>query len=361
MRVLYASHDYSTHDRRFLQALVSGGHETHFVAVGRAETALEFRGVPETVRQWAWTGSPVRDGAAARAEVGRWRELLAALKPDVVHAGPLPSVALCAALAGGVPLLAMSWGSDVMQEAAGDEIVRRDVVRVLTLARGVVADCHAVRDLCVAWQPLSAPKLTVFPWGLDLPRYRPSSGGGAGALVVLSTRTWAPIYGIATVLRGFASAAGQIEALRLLLAGDGPLREEVRVLVSKLGIADRVTMPGRVSQDAIADLYGSADVYVSASHSDGTSISLLEAMASALPVVVSDLPANREWIGPDDSGGFLVPVGDAAELARSLVQLQSTQLRARMGRRNREVALARADWRQHEASYLDAVAAAAAP
>ena len=60
--------------------------------------------------------------------------------------------------------------------------------------------------------------------------------------------------------------------------------------------------------------FRAADVYLSCAHSDGTSISMVEALASGLPVVVTDLPSNREWIAPG-SNGWLGRLGDAASFA----------------------------------------------
>jgi len=84
---------------------------------------------------------------------------------------------------------------------------------------------------------------------------------------------------------------------------------------------------------------------VSASHSDGSSVSLLQAMACGLPVVVSSLPSNQEWVGPG-THGWLFPDGDSQALAEHIVQaLAEPKARVDMGRATRATVEARADWR----------------
>jgi glycosyltransferase involved in cell wall biosynthesis len=96
--------------------------------------------------------------------------------------------------------------------------------------------------------------------------------------------------------------------------------------------------------------YAAADVYVSASEVDGTSVSLLEAMASRRAVVVSDIAGNREWVEPGRNG-VLFPVGDAALLARALLDVAALPDAARRGwgEQGRSQVLLRADWERNAA------------
>src|SRR3989304_3810089 len=84
--------------------------------------------------------------------------------------------------------------------------------------------------------------------------------------------------------------------LRLLLIGDGSLRPKVLRRIEDAEVHSKVHLPGVVDQDWLPAFYRSADLYVSPSHVDGTSVSLLESMACGLSVAVSDIPGNREWV-----------------------------------------------------------------
>ena len=75
---------------------------------------------------------------------------------------------------------------------------------------------------------------------------------------------------------------------------------------------------GRVPHDRMPELLTQTDIYVSTSLSDGTSVSLLEAMASGVFPIVTDIPSNREWIN-DGENGFLVPAGKEINLADRII------------------------------------------
>src|SRR5207244_9134549 len=91
--------------------------------------------------------------------------------------------------------------------------------------------------------------------------------------------------------------------------------------------------------------FRAVDLYVSCSLSDGSSVSLLEAMATGLPVVVSDTPGNREWV-VSGKNGWLAPVGDADAFAGHLITSirSGSSARARISQANRGIAERRADW-----------------
>lgn len=90
-----------------------------------------------------------------------------------------------------------------------------------------------------------------------------------------------------------------------------------------------------------------SDLYVSSSLSDGTSLSLLEAMACGLPVVVTDVPAILEWVA-DGENGLVVPRQSIEELAEAIVHLlENEDLAIEMGNKNLVIAKERADWNKN--------------
>ena len=105
-----------------------------------------------------------------------------------------------------------------------------------------------------------------------------------------------------------------------------------------------VHFAGQVSQAKSPAYFRAADLYLSASHSDGSSISLLEALATGLPALVSDIPGNLEWI-QDGVQGWTFPKGNIAALTQALIHsVDAREALPEMRRAARALAEARADW-----------------
>jgi glycosyltransferase involved in cell wall biosynthesis len=229
-------------------------------------------------------------------------------------------------------------------DGISDPRIATEIAFVLERATALAVDCRAVLDVCEGWSPGCLKKAFLFPWGIDLTAYSPTTANSS-RLRLLCTRTWAPIYGIETLLKAFSQAAKLEPRVDLVLAADGPLFQVILGLIKDLRLEDRIQLPGRLPESSLPALFSAVDGYVSASLSDGTSISLLEAMASALPVIVSDIPPNHEWVTRGESGWIAEPgdVDGYADAILSFARTQSSSRRA-MGERNREVTLARGDW-----------------
>jgi glycosyltransferase involved in cell wall biosynthesis len=356
MRILYFSRDYTTHDRRFLAKLSESSHEILFLRLYDDGIGYETRPLPAGVKAVRWKGA---DGTpspeACLRAMPRFAEVLKDARPDVTHAGPIPTCAFMAALAGARPLLAMSWGSDILVEAHEDPLTAWASRFALAHADRFVVDCNAVREEIRAITSASDDRFVQLPWGLDLARFpRPAFRTvPAAEIVVLSTRSWAPIYGIETVIDAFRIAVRDEPRLRLVLVGDGPLAPHIDTKIEACGLGELIRRPGRLAEDALATYFAAADIYLSCARSDGTSISLLEAMAYGLPVVVSDAPGNREWVEPE-RGGWLVSAGDAVGFAAAVLRaahLSATE-RFTIAQHNRGVVEERANWNRNGTRLL---------
>ena len=133
----------------------------------------------------------------------------------------------------------------------------------------------------------------------------------------------------------------------MILLGDGSQGSLIRKLISEMHLTDCIYAPGRIPYEWLPDYLGLADVYVSSARSDGTSISLLEAMAAGLPVVVTDNESNREWVKPSQNG-WLVKPGNHAALAAALGEaLSYLDRRVEMKEANIAIARAKADWKKN--------------
>lgn len=367
MRVLYFSRDYTTHDWRYLASLVGAGHQVAYLRLQRGPVAYEQRDIPQGVRMIAWKRihRPVFPWEWVRLILD-FRRVMREVRPELVHAGPVPSCGFLSALAGVKPLVVMSWGSDVLVDADRNPVRAWATRFTLRRADVVIGDCRAVRDKVRALSGLPDDRIVTYPWGVDLKTFQPRVSsldlrrrlGWEDAWVFLSTRSWEPHYHVDRLLTAFLRLAERSSRARLLLLGDGSLGPCLHDIIAAAGSRDRVHLAGQVPNGLLPDYYNLADVYVSSVPADGTSISLLEAMACGLPVIVADAPGNREWVTPEKNGWLFKP-GDAESLAAAMqASLAPDAPIAAMRETNVGVARARADWRQNFRMLLDAYAKA---
>lgn len=350
MRILYFSRGYSPHDHRFLSALADTSHDIHFLQLERHRQS-DDRPIPGPVNQVFWRE---KGGEFSWGELLPLRRalkgILRKVAPDVVHAGPVQHCAFLTALAGFRPLVTMSWGSDMLKDAHRNGFWRWITRFTLKRSTILLGDCQAVADEAHRFG-FPRERIVLFPWGVDLERFHPAKAqdfrarlGWEDCFVLLSLRSWEPLYGVDTFLQGFVKAARECPDLRLLLLGKGSQAGLLRNILMEAGLLDRVHFGGQVSQADLPRYYQVADLYVSASHSDGSSVSLLEALASGVPVLVSDIPGNLEWI-QEGTNGWLFPDGDSEAISKKIIAAYHNREKlAPLQAVNRALAEARADW-----------------
>lgn len=310
---------------------------------------LEDRPLPRGVERLHWLADRIPFGyARLPAFIRNLREVLKRVNPEVVLAGPLQSCAFLVAASGFRRLVSMSWGYDLLIDARRNRWMTWLTRYTLKHSAALVGDCETIRQLAVHYG-MNSQRIVTFPWGVDLRHFSPDQrvpGKGEG-FAFLSTRSWEPIYGVDLIATAFGEIARRYSFAHLIMLGNGSQAATLQSFFTRTGVLDRVSMPGQIGFQELPRYYRLADVYVSASHSDGTSISMLEAMACGRPVIVSDLPGNREWITPDKEG-WLFPDGDWRALAHTMEQaiLRRGELE-RMGEAGRRLAEQRADWQRN--------------
>lgn len=163
--------------------------------------------------------------------------------------------------------------------------------------------------------------------GIDVARFSPHRqselrkallGIAVTTPLVLCVARLTPQKGHALLLEAVALARRRLPGLTLVLAGDGPLQGELSDQASQLGIRGAVLFLGRYPR--VPELLRCADVLVQPSLFEGLPLAVLEAMASALPVVVTDVVGCSETVVPQQSG-LVVPPDDPLALADALVKL----------------------------------------
>ncbi len=350
MRVIYFSLDYSPHDHRFLSALAETEHEVFYVRLQRGARQTEDRPVPGKIQQVLWAGG---QKAFAWRDLPRlildFRRLVKEIKPDLIHTGPIQTCAFIAVLSGFRPILTMSWGFDLMKDVERGAWWRFATRYTLRRSTFFTSDANITRDKAVFYG-MAPDKTIVFPWGVDLDHFTPASAADQETrpgFTVFCNRSWEPNYGVDVLARAFVQVAKQHGDVSLMLLGGGSQGPAIRQILSNGGVLDQVTFAGQVSQKHLPRFYRMADLYVSPSHVDGSSVSLMEALACGLPCLVSDIPANKEWVF-DDQNGWTFPDGNADILAAKIqAAIEKRPTLPVIGKNARTTAEERADWKKN--------------
>ena len=369
MRILYFSKNYTSHDYRFLSSLAKTDHEVFYLKLEANKRQTEDRPVPENIQQILWAGGQRefrwRDVPRLTFDL---RRVIREIKPDLIHAGPIQNCTFIAALSGFRPILAMSWGYDLVMDADKNAWMQRVTRFTLKRSAFFTSDAKVSRDKAIAFG-MDSKKTLIFPWGTEIEYFQPKKeerGKKAArsnpkskienpkSLTLFCNRTWETIYGVDVLAKAFVKVGSINPAVNLILLGGGSQGAKIRQILMTGGVLDRVHFGGHVSQADLPRWYHMADLYLSPSHVDGSSVSLMEALASGLPCLVSDIPGNREWI-EDGVNGWLFRDGDVDDLAEKILNaIKSRKSFKRIGELARKTAEDKADWKKNFGKLLQA-------
>lgn len=298
---------------------------------GSLERPLRSAGIRlyDCPRRWRWDLSPaVRLARLARDT-----------RADIVHTFLfLPNFyGRLARLVGRRPILISSLRS------TGIEGWPRYLAEIAMapLCDAIIANSEAGKRHMVA-RGVSAARIRVVRNGLDLQPFLSGSNGARAAepsQAIGMVAQMEPRKDHVGLVTAFARLVARHSGIRLVLAGDGRLRPRVERAVREAGLEGSVDLPGTVEDPA--PIYDRLSVYVQASaREEGTSNSIIEAMASGCPVVATDVGGNREVVR-DGETGLVVPAGQPGALAEAIERLlASPETARRMGSEGRSRALA---------------------
>jgi glycosyltransferase involved in cell wall biosynthesis len=275
--------------------------------------------------------------------------------PDLCHAFPLPIEGYVGGLIDFHPMLISTWGQDLVNFSPRTWLHRRLTKRAFSRADAYSADCR--RDLRLAAEmgmDIDNKPSAVFPGngGIDLrddhdptelTRLRARFGARENDPLILYPRGVRGYVRLDTVWDAIPRVLDRLPHAKFVLMGvQGHVPSETRARES--GVTNSVNITGYVGKVEFSRYMAASDIMISPSTNDGTSMTLLEAMAWGTFPIVGDIESNREWISHGENG-YLVDPGDAEALATGVCDaVGNPSLRSSAARLNRQIVEARADY-----------------
>lgn len=318
--------------------------EPHVLCLGEpGELANRVRAFGVPVETLAQSGG--RRGSTLRRLVARLHQL----RPHVLHThNPAPHwQGALARLATRVPVLVNTKHGRNYAHRGGARWLARTASWI---SDAVVPVSEDAADVARHLERVAPRKLHVVLNGIDLegytpPERRPETFGYRGICVARLN----PVKDFPNLLAAVRRVVDQEPRFRLEVVGDGPARDHVHALCRELQLDAHVDWLG--ARHDVRERLTAADLFVLASKSEGISLTILEAMMAALPVVATDVGGNREIV-VEGRTGRLVPSGDAERLAAAILDTLADPATAiAAGQAGRQRVVERFDIRQKAAQY----------
>lgn len=347
MKVLYVSSNGGIHDYRFLKKL-SEEYEVLFLHYAADEIINE---IDMLQNLQIISKKPAFKSLPLLSEINHFKKIVKEFNPDIIHSGYVWQVGILAAKSGFHPHLSMPWGSDILTEPDKSYIKRSFVRKVLKTCDHVQCDAEFVKKKIMDDYGIREDMITVFPWGIDLTLFKKLDKQTSRnqlklnkeKFIVLFNRYLEGIYGVKYLLEAFNIFAAGKTDVQLLMLSEGSGKTDILKYITEKGLEDKISVIGRVPNHELPVFLNSADVYISTSLSDGTSLSLLEAMACGCGIIATDVPAILEWISNEN--GFIVPKANSAAPSKALNEYYANRnLIENHSNKNSKITMERADW-----------------
>lgn len=329
---------------RWAWRLAELGHDVHIVSNRITPRSEELEGLTvHNVRELeAGTKVPVFRRMRFAPAIGK---LARNLDVDLVHAHYLLPYGYWAAEAAVHPLVMSPWNTDIFTYGRDRRRGRKWVRRAVQAGDEFVVSSlgNAEETIRLGADPDKVHRIV---WYVDLQPFGPEKrveglaerfGWPADSTVILSLRNYRPNTNLDVLLRAFARVRKEVPEARLVLAARGGwTRDETEALITELNLGDSVVMHF-AAPDELPELCASADIGVSIASTDATPASMIESMASRLPMIMGDAITIDEWITQGEGGEVVQPRDEDALAAALLKLLRDPELRRRYGERNERI------------------------
>ncbi|MFM1946292.1 MAG: hypothetical protein RL207_575 [Bacteroidota bacterium] len=252
------------------------------------------------------------------------RKIIKEEQPDIIHVHQANAYGFITALAnrGRRPLVVTTWGSDVLKLPHTSFLHRWMVQYILKSADAITADAQFMAD--AIYGLIGKVPVTVANFGVEI---QSVEQGAQRRKIIYSNRMHESLYQIDQIISQLSDFLSKNADWRLHIAASGSQTEKLQQLAEEKLPEGSFQFLGFQAGKDNQQNYLTSTIYVSVPTTDGTSISLLEALAYGCLPIVSDLPANREWI--EDGVNGLISSGDLSKDVERLLQMDAPSVQER--------------------------------
>lgn len=315
MKILFLADARSIHIQRWIDFFSARGHKVWLISLEPSENInCETFSLP----------SKVKSGFLKYfLAVPKIKKIVKKLDPDIISAHFVPNYGWIGARLNRKPLSVTSWGSDILISAKKSFLHKKRAEYVLKKADVVTSDSYYLTSE-ISKFGISPSKILTYPMGVTaefLCSTKKQVTPKKEVIRVISIRQLEPLYNLPLLIQAIPYCLKKTDKqIEFLVGGRGSEKASIVKLAENLKIKDKVRFLEKVSRDELLQIFQTADIYISTSLSDSSSVSLLEAMACQLVPIVTDIPGNREWI-QDGENGYLVPVDRPEVLGQKIVEV----------------------------------------
>ncbi len=230
------------------------------------------------------------------------KKIIKHFKPDILHAHYATSYGLVGALSGFHPFIISSWGTDVIKFPNKNFVAKSILKYNFKHADLLCATSYTIKNYIGA---VVKKDVEVVPFGININEFckkEVTSLFQKDDFVIGSIKPLESIYNIDVLINSFSELASKHDALKLMIVGEGSAEAELKALVKKLGIEEKVVFTGRIPFAEISNYYNMLHVLVNISEYESFGVSVIEAMACGKPVVVTNVGGLQEIVKSDELG-----------------------------------------------------------
>ncbi|MDD1690297.1 MAG: glycosyltransferase family 4 protein [Methanoregula sp.] len=341
MIILLIADGRSTHNQRWAEYFADTGHTVHLITYDPMNRILP--GVTEHVLSSRWNNLYL----AFIPRHLQIKKIIRAIRPDIIHAQFIAKFGFHLPGLHFRPTVVSAWGDDILILPQKSGLIRYFTKKVLSSSNLIYAVSKDIRKHIIEDYNIPESKVRYLPFGIDTNLFvqnKERNNRDKDRIEIFSNRGFFPVYDNATLVRGFGLACKEDPRLHLTIKGEGPDEPSIRSLVTSLGLNDRITFRKKTGYCDVPHDYREADIFLTTSISDGTPVSVLEAMASGLPCIATSVGGIPEWV--NNNTGLLIKPGSPEEVASALLKLaRDPELRKQMGIAARDVVINNGQWK----------------